>query len=225
MLESGFMGERNTRRLPVYLLLDCSTSMTGEPILAVNDGLGLIYRLLIADPQAIETVAISVISFSSQVVKTPLESIEQFQPPMLTANGMTNMGEAFRVLAHSIESELVLNTPTQRGDYRPIVFLLTDGEPTDDYTYPLQDLQALRGSRRPTIVTLACGKEANTQMLHQVTDNVFLMETVSGDTIREFFKWISGSVTQASRSVGTAGDQTLTMPPPSSIPGITWSPN
>jgi len=225
MFESGFMGERNTRRLPVYLLLDCSTSMTGEPILAVNDGLGLIYRLLMTDPQAVETVHISVICFSNQVMKTPLEPIEQFQPPMLVANGMTNMGEAFRALAHSIESELVLNTATQRGDYRPLVFLLTDGEPTDDYVYPLQDLQALRGSRRPTIVALGCGHEANTQMLHQVTDNVFLMETVSGDAIREFFKWISGSVTQASRSVGAASEQTLTMPPPSSIPGITWSPN
>lgn len=224
MMESAFMGEGNVRRLPVYLLLDCSSSMQGEPIRAVGDGLGTIYQLLMADPQAVETVYISVICFSSRVDQTPLVSITEFQPPPLVANGSTNMGEAFRTLVYSIEIELKLNTATQHGDYRPLVFLLTDGEPTDDYMYPLQDLRSLRGSRKPTIVALGCGNGANTQMLHEVTDHVFLMQAVSGETIRAFFKWISGSIVQTSRSVGANKDQTVTMPPPTNIPGITYIP-
>jgi uncharacterized protein YegL len=225
MIDEGFMGEGYVRRLPVYLLLDCSSSMVGAPIQAVNEGLGLIYRLLMADPQAVETVYISLICFSSQVDQYRLVPIDQFQPPTLTANGSTAMGEAFRTLVRSIEQDLVPNTSTQHGDYRPLAFLLTDGEPTDEYKSAIQELHGLRGSRRPTIVALGCGSGANTTMLHEVTENVFLMSTVSSETIKAFFRWISGSILQTSRSVGSSASQMVTMPPPTTIPGINYSPS
>ncbi len=224
MLEEGFMAEGYMRRLPVYLLLDCSTSMQGEPINAVNEGLGLIYRLLMSDPQAVDTVHISIICFSSHVEQYPLLPIDQFQPPPLSARGTTAMGEAFRVLTQSIEQDLVVNSAGRRGDYRPLVFMLTDGEPTDSYSDALNNLKALPGSRKPTIVVLGCGDAVNTTMLHEVTDHVFVMQTVSSDTIKDFFQWISGSIVQTSHSVGSGGNQALTIPPPTNIPGITYNP-
>jgi uncharacterized protein YegL len=224
MLEEGFMREGYVRRLPVYLLLDCSSSMQGDPINAVNEGLGLIYRLLMSDPQAVDTVYISVICFSSNVDQYPLVPIDQFQPPTLFARGMTAMGETFRVLVQSIEQDLVVNSATRRGDYRPLVFLLTDGEPTDNYTDAIYSLKALPGSRKPTIVVLGCGNGVNTAMLHEVTDNVFTMNTVSADTIKDFFKWISGSIVQTSHSVGSGGNQAMTISPPTNIPGIIYNP-
>jgi uncharacterized protein YegL len=224
-MQGGFMGSGYIRRLPVYLLLDCSGSMAGDPIVAVNEGLSMIYRLLMNDPQALETVYLSVICFSSRVDQYQLVSLDQFQPPQLTANGSTAMGEALRILAQSIEQDLVLNTPTQHGDFRPLVFLLTDGEPTDNYRSAVALLQQLRGSRKPTIVALGCGSGVNTSMLHEVTSNVFLMHTVSQEAIRAFFKWISGSIAQTSRALGSSNPDQTTMMAPPTIPGIMYSPN
>jgi len=224
-MQGGFMGSGYVRRLPVYLLLDCSGSMAGDPIIAVNEGLGIIYRLLMADPQALETVYISVICFSSRVDQYQLISLDQFVPPQLTASGSTALGEALRILTQSIEQDLVLNTPTQHGDFRPLVFLLTDGEPTDNYRDAVYRLQQLRGSRKPTIVALGCGSGVNTSMLHEVTSNVFLMHTVSPEAIKAFFKWISGSIAQTSRALGSNNSEQTTVMAAPTIPGISYSPN
>ncbi len=213
-MQGGFMGEGYTRRLPVYLLLDCSGSMAGDPIIAVNEGLGMIYRMLMYDPQALETVHMSVIRFSNHADQYVLTPIDQFQPPTLSASGTTAMGAALRLLVQSVEQDLILNTPTQHGDFRPLVFLLTDGEPTDNYRDAIQQLKALRGSRKPTIVALGCGSGVNKAMLHEVTENVFLMHTVSPENIRAFFKWMSGSIIQTSHAAGGNLDETVFAPPP-----------
>jgi uncharacterized protein YegL len=218
-MQGGFMGDGYTRRLPVYLLLDCSASMGGDPIIAVNEGLGMIYRLLMSDPLALETVHMSIICFSSQADQYALTPLDQFQPPSLSASGSTAMGAALGLLAQSIQQDLVLNDPSrhQHGDFRPLVFLLTDGMPTDSYKDALQKLKSLRGSYRPTIVALGCGSQVKTSMLHEVTDNVFMMHTVSSEAIKAFFKWMSGSIIQTSHAAGSNAEQATVLAPP---PGI-----
>ncbi len=183
----------------------------------------MIHRLLVADPQALETVYISIICFSNQADQYQLTALDEFQPPPLSANGATAMGDALRVLVQSIEQDLVLNTPAQHGDFRPLVFLLTDGQPTDNYREPLQQLKALRGSQKPTIVALGCGSEVNTSMLHEVTDNVFLMHTVAPEAIKAFFKWFSSHISQTSRVLGSSPNQATIMVPPA-IQGISYNP-
>ena len=224
-MQGEFMGSRHLRRLPVYLLLDCSESMSGDPITAVNEGVSMIQRELTNDPQALETVYISIITFASRADQYPLTAIDQFVPQPLSASGATQMGEAFKILVQSIEQDLVLNTATQHGDFRPLVFLLTDGEPTDNYRDPLQKVHALRGSRKPTIVALGCGGGVNTAMLHEVTEDVFLMHTVTSAALKHFFQWLSGSILQTSRSAGSSSNQQVTMTSPATIPGITYSPS
>lgn len=224
-MSSGFMGEANLRRLPVYLLLDCSGSMAGDPIIAVNEGLGQLYRELINNPRAVETASLGVITFGGQASKYPLTPIDQFQPPALNASGGTPMGGAFRALADSIGQDLKPNANGVKGDYSPLVFLLTDGEPTDEWQGQVARLKSFRDNQRPTIIALGCGSSVNESMLHQVTENVFLMANVSPETLRAFFKWVSGSIARVSNTVGSgsgaAGDTTFT--PPTSIPGITYS--
>ena len=213
-MQSSFMTDDYIRRLPVYLLLDCSGSMAGEAIVAVNEGLGMIYRLLMSDPQALETVHMSVIKFSDHADQYALVPIDQFQPPQLSASGTTAMGAALRLLAQSIEQDLILNTPTQHGDFRPLVFLLTDGAPTDNYRDAIQKLKSLRGSYKPTIVALGCGPAVNQAMLHEITNDVFWMQTVSPESIRAFFKWMSGSIIQTSRAAGNDIETTVYATPP-----------
>lgn len=192
-----------TRRLPVYLLLDCSGSMQGNPIIAVNEGLEIIYRLLMADPRAIDTVHISVICFADQATQYELTPLDQFQPPVLSANGRTALGGALQLLTQSIQQDLIMNSPTQHGDYRPLVFLLTDGEPTDQYQSALQQLRQSQGSRKPTIVALGCGNKVNERVLRELTDSVFLMHNVSTEAIKGFFRWMSGSIVQTAHAGGS----------------------
>ena len=71
------------RRLPLYLLLDCSNSMAGDPIVAINEGVQLLYRELVSDPQALETVYISIITFSTQADQYGLTTLDVFHPPFL----------------------------------------------------------------------------------------------------------------------------------------------
>jgi uncharacterized protein YegL len=134
------------------------------------------------------------------------------------------MGDAFRILAESIEQDLHLNTPTQHGDYRPLVFLLTDGSPTDHYQFELKKLHSLRGSRRPTIVALGCGPTVDVKKLHEMTENVFLLTNLTPQTLKNFFQWISGSIATVS-SVSSSSLGPASMQSPSTIPGITYSPN
>src|SRR5690242_637159 len=99
------------RRLPVYLLLDTSGSMSGEPIEAVKNGVQVMISSLRQNPQAIETAFISVITFDStarQVV--PLTDLSSFQVPDIRASGTTAMGEALQLLASCIDREVAQTT-------------------------------------------------------------------------------------------------------------------
>lgn len=206
------------RKFPVYLLLDCSSSMSGAPIIAVNEGLELLYKELMRDPQARESVWISLVRFATTASQDPLTPIDQFVPPTLSANGSTAMGGAFQILADSIQHDLAPRSGNHRGDYRPLVFLLTDGAPTDNWKGAVQNLKALTGSQRPIIVALGCGNGVNAAMLKEVTDEVYLMANVTTDQLKQFFKLMSGSIVGASKAA-VAGAETG-MQSPAAITGV-----
>ncbi|HDC91792.1 TPA_asm: VWA domain-containing protein, partial [Klebsiella pneumoniae] len=120
------------RRLPVYLLLDTSGSMHGEPIEAVKNGVQTLLTTLKQDPYALETAFVSVITFSSSAHQAvPLTDLLSFNLPSLTASGTTALGEALSLIANRIDSEVMKTTADTKGDWRPLVFLMTDGAPTD----------------------------------------------------------------------------------------------
>src|SRR5215213_1927147 len=122
------------RRLPVYLLLDTSGSMSGEPIEAVKNGVQVMISSLRQNPQAIETAFISIITFGStadQII--PLTDLASFQMVDLRASGTTSLGEALKLLSIKIDTEVAKTTTEQKGDWKPLVFIMTDGLPTDDW--------------------------------------------------------------------------------------------
>ena len=121
------------RRLPVYLLLDTSGSMYGEPIEAVKNGVQVLVSTLRQDPYALETAYLSIITFDSSAKQvTPLTELAAFQQPTIEANGCTALGEALGLLAQKVDTEVTKTTAEVKGDWKPLVFIMTDGVPTDD---------------------------------------------------------------------------------------------
>lgn len=110
------------RRLPVYLLLDTSGSMYGEPIEAVKNGVQTLISTLRSDPYALETAYISIITFNSSAQQiSPLTDLATFQQPNIDASGCTALGGALELLSQKIDTEIVKTTAEVKGDWRPLV--------------------------------------------------------------------------------------------------------
>ena len=191
------------RRLPVYLLLDTSGSMYGEPIEAVKNGVQTLISTLRSDPYALETAYISIITFNSSAQQvTPLTELAAFQQPNIDASGCTALGE------------ITKTTAEVKGDWRPLVFIMTDGEPTDSMTKGLDEFKKRKCGM---VVACAAGQGANTNTLKQITENVVQLDTADSATIKAFFKWVSASISTSSKSVEETAAEATTMselPPP-----------
>lgn len=203
------------RRLPVYLLLDTSGSMYGEPIEAVKNGVQTLVSTLRSDPYALETAYISIITFNSSAQQiVSLTELSAFQSPQIDASGCTALGEALALLANKVDSEVTKTTAEIKGDWKPIVFIMTDGEPTDDLHKGLAELKKRKFGM---IVACAAGQGANTNTLKLITENVVQLDTADNATIKAFFKWVSASISTGSQKVeDTHGDVTKMseLPPP-----------
>jgi len=199
------------RRLPVYMLLDCSGSMHGEPIEAVRTGLRALLSDLQSDPQALETVWLSVITFESSAKQAvPLTEIGAFQEPTLEASGTTSLGEALKLLMKSIDKEVRKTTSSQKGDWKPLIFIMTDGMPTDSWEGPADELN----KKRPgNVIACAAGPGAEDTVLKRMTEIVVRLQDTAPGTLGAFMKWVTASITTTSASVSAQGDGAVNLPP------------
>ena len=199
------------RKLPIYLLLDCSESMVGEPIAAVEQGLAAMLGALRKNPHALETAYISVITFATTAKQAvPLTELNRFQVPKLVLGSGTALGAALKLLEKRIAVEVEKSSKEKeiKGDYRPLVFLLTDGEPTDQWETAAD---RLRKNRALQLVAIACGPDANPATLRRITELVVLGEVANQETFAKFFNWVTMSVATASQAVDNVGEAKLSL--------------
>ncbi len=189
------------RRLPIYLLIDTSGSMMGEPIEAVKQGIRTLITELKGDPQAVETAYLSVITFDSHARQlVPLTELMKFSEPEFSASGATALGEALLVMLDCIKKEVRKNTDVHKGDWRPFVFILTDGSPTDTEAFS-RAVDAVRHADIGNIIACAAGAKVKIEPLKRITKNVLIMNTISAGDFSNFFEWVSGSIKMTSKSM------------------------
>ena len=202
------------RRLPVYLLLDVSGSMSGEPIEAVKTGMQTLHNALRKDPYALESAYVSVITFASEVNQVvPLTEVAQFTPPEIRAGGGTAIGGVLAKVVECAEAEVKKSTPEQKGDWKPLVFIMTDGYPTDSVD---EGLAKFKKYHWGTVVACAAGDQCDEELLAKITGNVVKLATADQNSIAAFFKWVSASVSTSSKKIDAGGgDSTMDeLPPP-----------
>lgn len=206
----------SARRLPVYILLDTSGSMRGEPIHSVNVGLQAMLSALRQDPYALESVHLSVITFDLEAREylplTPLDQVRLRDVPA-PDSGATFMGAALELLFECVDRDVRKSTADAKGDWRPLLFLMTDGSPSDLHAFR-QAVPEVRKRNFGSIVACAAGPKAKRQHLLELTDCVVTLDTMDAVAFSSFFKWMTISVSVGSSSAGVSGQIPLPPPPP-----------
>ena len=201
------------RRWPIYFLIDVSESMIGEPIEQIQNGIRSIIQELRSDPYALETVFVSLIAFAGKAKSlTTMTELYSFYPPQLPIGGGTSLGKALHYLMDDMDMNIQKTTSEIKGDWKPIVFLFTDGTPTDK---PESAFARWNNKYRKhcSLVAISIGDNVNMQLLGTITDDVLRLNDTTKEAFKSFFKWITASIKASSVSVSEIYDDKLTLPP------------
>jgi uncharacterized protein YegL len=203
----------NIRRLPVYLVIDCSESMVGPAFDAVQNGIQTLINEIYSDPVALETVALSVITFSANAkVAVPLTDITQFQKPKLVLGSGTSLGLALDLLTLRMKSEVRIQSKEVKGDWKPIVFILTDGNPTDTWFNAADRFKSEISGKKANVIAVACGPEVRISNLRRITDITLAFKNPTEVSFTHFFKWVSQSVQTTSNRFQKNPDAGVSLP-------------
>ena len=199
------------RRLPIYFLIDISESMVGEPIEQVQDGIATIIKELKTDPFALETVWISIIGFAGKS-KTiiPLQDIITFYPPKIPIGSGTSLSNGLNELMDAIDKEVVKTTLERKGDWKPLVFLFTDGVPTDDTSKAVERWNN-DYRKKNNLVIISLGENTNYNLMGQLTEQVLQFNNTNAAAYKEFFKWISNSIKTTSEQINKTNSEKISL--------------
>ena len=186
-------------RCPCVLILDTSGSMSGRPIDELNAGLRTFKEELAADEMAMQRVEVAIVTFGPVRIITEFETADVFQPPTLTTTGDTPMGAAINQGLDLLEARKAMYRHAGIAYYRPWVFLITDGAPTDSYTAAADRVR--KGSAAKTFSFFAVGVEgADMGKLSQICSPDRPPIRLQGLSFRELFQWLSSSLGGVARS-------------------------
>jgi len=195
-------------RCPCVLLLDVSGSMSGAPMSELNAGLAVLKDELNADPLALKRVEIAIVTFGPVKTEIDFQAAAPFYPPTLVDQGDTPMGAAILHAFDLIRKRKDEYKTHGIHYYRPWVFLITDGGPTDPWLAAAAAVKEAEQSR--AVAFFAVGvKNANMDILKQISVREPLM--LDGLRFRDLFSWISSSLSRV--SVSTLGTE-VSLPQP-----------
>ncbi|MEH2445900.1 MAG: VWA domain-containing protein [Nostoc sp.] len=190
--------ENPENRCPVILLLDTSGSMSGQPIQELNRGLAAFKEDVQKDSQASLSVEVAMIAFGP-IVKLIQDfvTIDEFTPPTLEVDGVTPMGAAIEYALDFLENRKQTYKDNGILYYRPWVFLITDGAPTDSWNSAAQRLRQAEAQSRLSFFAVGV-QGADMNILKQISPPERPPVTLNGLNFRDMFVWLSASMKRVS---------------------------
>lgn len=185
--------------LPVVLLLDVSTSMTGDKIENLNKAVKDMLDTFAQEERMETEILVSVITFGNQVeLQVPYTKASQVEWQGLQANGMTPMGTALKMAKAMLEDKET--TPSRA--YRPTIVLVSDGHPNDNWEKPLEDFISEGRSSKCDRMAMAIGRDADETVLKRFIEGTphDLFYAENAGQLHEFFQLVTMSVTMRTQS-------------------------
>ena len=205
-----------SRRLLTYLCIDTSGSMNGEPIVAVNAGLQALLKSLRSNPYALESVHLSITTFDSEIKEVlPMTPVADIMLPEITCpkSGATLLGAALEDICAQVQRDVRKSSATEKGDWKPMLVILTDGKPTDTMAYS-EVIPRLQAAGFAKILACAAGPKSDAAQLKRLTDFVVSLDTMDATSFAKFFEWVSATFSKDSQSRGATDSVELPPPPP-----------
>lgn len=185
-------------RCPCVLLLDVSGSMGGRPLEELNAGLATFRDELAADALAMKRVEVGIVTFGPVNVEMPFTGASTFYPPTLKAQGDTPTGAAITQALNMVEDRKRDYRANGISYYRPWVFLITDGRPTDSWTAAAEAVREGEASKKFAFFAIGV-QGADMSVLGQISTARAPL-SLQGLKFRELFSWLSSSLRSVSRS-------------------------
>ena len=214
------------QHVPAVLLVDTSYSMSGAPIAELNQGLKDFYTALSQDDLAMGRAEVTVISFNSSVnVELGFRPAEEYVAPELSASGCTSMNQAMITALDEIQARKELYKQNGVKWYRPWLFVLTDGAPTDD-SYESEAIQKVRSAiegKKITYMPMGIGPGADTKQLQKYYPENCAQKIVlkaNAENFKSAFQWLSASLTEISHSNPNLGQVKVPDTPPDIVVGL-----
>jgi uncharacterized protein YegL len=203
------LAENPEPRCPCILLLDRSGSMGGRPIDELNAVLPLFKQEVATDDLAAKRVEVAVVAFGGTVeVLSDFATVDTFVPPVLVASGETPMGQAINTALDLLDSRKGLYRTNGILYYRPWIFMITDGAPTDEWQAAAQRIKEYEANQKVAFFPVGVF-DADMALLKQVSVRPPLY--AQGYRFKEMFMWLTQTLSQVSKS--RVGD-TIVVPKP-----------
>ncbi|EHN79916.1 VWA domain-containing protein [Streptomyces tendae] len=211
--------------LPFYMVCDESGSMAGGGVDAINAALPDLHQEISTNPSVADKTRFALIGFSTQAsVLQPLADLSELtQLPSLSAGGFTSFGATFRLLKDTIEKDVAALKADGHDVYRPVVFFLSDGIPTDDgWRTELKELNAFRYA--PKIIAFGIS-DADAATITEVANfKAFLQQNDSispAVALREFASSLTRSIVSSATSMSAQGGDGFQLQVDEQVPGFT----
>ena len=200
------------KSMVIFFMVDTSTSMAGSKLESLNKVMGDVLPELIGVGEAGTDVKIAVLSFSSGcewITPEPV-LIEEYQRwENLTADGVTDLGEACQELCSKLSRKSFLSSPSL--SYAPVIFLITDGYPTDNYKKGFEMLKSNRWFKYGLKIALAIGSNVDMEVLEEFTeDEELVLQAYGADMLKKLVREIavtSSKIGSASMTLAEAEGQ------------------
>ncbi|MFG3198511.1 VWA domain-containing protein [Streptomyces sp. NPDC048208] len=211
--------------LPFYMVCDESTSMSGPGVDAINKALPELHQEISTNPSVADKTRFALIGFATEAtLLQPLADLSELTSiPSLEAGGWTAFGTAFRLLRSTIEEDVNALKADGHDVYRPVVFFLSDGNPTDDdWRTALADLNESRYA--PKIIAFGIS-DADAAIITEVANfKAFMQEDSSvspSAALREFASSFTRSIVNSATSMSAQGGDGFQLQVDEQVPGFT----